>query len=151
MKRTRNLHQPGPGAARLDITVPDQDDPVGDAEWIRWLSQMQADLAESLNGVALRAARPVSVGTGGTPRPLSSPGRIVGWSLKETSGAAAAYVRVWDSREAGSGQLLACIALAQGTSVNHSTPGAGINVSDAVCVEVVTGAVEGVLYLGGVD
>jgi hypothetical protein len=147
----RNSHQPaGPGAARLDITVPDQDDPPGDVEWVRWLSQLQADLSESINGVALRAARPVSVGTGGGPRPLSSPGRIVGWSLKETTGAAGAYLRIWDGREAGGGQLLACISVAQGITTNHSTPG-GINVSDAVYVEVVSGAVEGVIYLGGVD
>ncbi|MEV4557784.1 hypothetical protein AB0K51_12380 [Kitasatospora sp. NPDC049285] len=142
----------GPAAARLDVTVPDQDDDqVPEVEYIRWLSQLQADLAQSINGVALRAARPVAIGVApnGSQRPLSSAGRIVGWSVRETTGAAA-VVRLWDGREAG-GQLLGVIAFPAGAAANVMPSGGGINVSDALFVEVVTGTVEGVLYLGGVD
>ncbi|MFC8717782.1 hypothetical protein [Kitasatospora sp. NPDC057198] len=141
---------PGPTAARLDIEVPDQADPP-EGEYIRWLSQLQADLAESINGVAIRAARPVPIGSapGSSARPLSSPGRVVGWSVRETAGAAA-VVRLWDGRDAG-GQLLAAISLAASGAQTIMPTGGGINVSDALFVEVVSGAVEGVLYLGAVD
>lgn len=143
-------HHAGPAAARLDIAVPDQEDPP-ESEYVRWLTQLQADLAQSLGGVALRAARPVAIGSApnSSGRPLSSPGRIVGWSIRETAGAAAA-VRLWDGREAG-GQLLATVALAASDSHTVMPTGGGISVSDALFVEVVTGAVEGVVYLGGVD
>jgi hypothetical protein len=66
-----------PGAAAAQITVPDQDDSqVQEIDYVRWLTQMQADLASSLGGVMLRAALPIPIGTApaGSLRPLSSPG-----------------------------------------------------------------------------
>lgn len=139
-----------PGAAAARIAVPEQTDPATDL--IRWLAQMQTDLAASLGGVMLQGALPVPVGTapGGSPRPLSSPGRVVGWSIHETGGVSPALVRIWDGREAGT-KPIAYIQVAAGATVNHWQGFGGVSVTDALLVEVVSGAAEGVVYLGAVD
>ncbi len=147
---------PGPSAAT--ITVPDQDDSqVREIDYVRWAAQMQADLAASLGGVMLRGALPIPIGTapGGSPRPLSSPGRIVGWSLHETGGTNPAVLRIWDGRETGSNPLAYLGVPAAGTETRW-LGGGGISVTDALLIEITTGDslstdVEGVLYLGGVD
>lgn len=142
-----------PGAIAATLTVPNQDDSkVPEVEYVRWALQMQADLAASLGGVMLRGALPIPIGSapGGSLRPLSSPGRIVGWSVHETSGTNPAFLRVWDGREPGN-KPLAYIGLTAGQVLNHWIGGGGISVTDALSVELVTGTVEGVLYLGGVD
>lgn len=70
-------------------------------------------------------------------------GCVEGWSLRETA-AAAASVRLRDGTV--SGQILATIALAASASVSvgqlESRFGTG------VYVQIVSGAVEGVVYLG---
>lgn len=151
MKPFRPQGERGPAVARL--TVPDQDDTPATSEidFVRWASQLQADLAASLGGVMLRGALPVPIGAapGGSTRPLSSPGRVVGWSVLETSGAAPATVTVWDGREAGS-KPLAYIHLASGLGETIWLGQAGISVTDALLIDI-SGTVEGVLYLGGVD
>jgi len=148
-----------PGATAASITVPDQDDSgVKEIDYVRWLSQLQSDLAASLGGIMLRGALPVAVGAapGGTLRPLSSPGRIVGWSLHETKGTSPALVRLWNGREAANSPPLAYIAIGQGGVDNVWLGNSGISVTEAVLVEFVSGGglstdVEGVLYLGAVD
>src|SRR4051794_32192724 len=98
------------------VEVPDQSDAATpDTEYVRWMTQLQADLAKSLGGVMLQAAQPVAVGSapGGSLRPLSSPGRIVGWSIRETTGTAGAVVTLWDGREPGT-RPLAYVSLDQG-------------------------------------
>jgi hypothetical protein len=144
------LSHPGPTAARL--AVPDQPDNAEQIDYLRWLSQMQSDMAASLGGVMLQGALPIPIGSapGGSARPLSSPGRVLGWSIHETSGTVAAVVRIWDGREAGS-KPLGYVALAAGGVSNHWIGGGGISVTDALFVETLSGTVEGVLYLGGVD
>jgi hypothetical protein len=152
----RSFTHPGATAAR--ITVPDQDDSkVPEIESVRWLMQMQADLAASLGGVMLRGALPVPIGSapGGSLRPLSSPSRIVGWSIHETTGTNPGVIRVWDGREPGS-KLLACLGVPAGGTDTRWLGSGGISVTDALLLEVVAGAslsttVEGVLYLGGSD
>jgi hypothetical protein len=146
------LQHPGPAAARLELDAPDQPDTATpETEYVRWLSQLQADVAQSLGGIMMQGARPVPVGSapGGTNTPARSPGRLVGWSLHETTGTAAALVRFWDGRETGS-KPLAYVALAAGQTLN-SWNGPGISITDALLVEVATGAVEGVAYLGAAD
>lgn len=151
MKNGLWRQHPGPAAARLDIEVPDQEDPP-EAEYIRWLSQLQADLAQSIGGVSMRANRaiPLGISPGATRQPLTSPGRILGWSVHETVGAAPCIIRLWDGREAG-GSLLAIIGCGALSSANVWASGSGINVSDGVYTEIVSGTVEGVIYIGGVD
>jgi hypothetical protein len=152
----RAFHSPGATAAQ--ITVPDQDDSqVREIDYVRWASQMQADLAQSLGGIMLRGARPVPIGSAaaGSNRPLSSPGRIVGWSLHETSGTNPALVRLFDGRDT-TGSLLASVQVAASpaaASCNNTWFGtSGISVTDALYVDVSgAGTIEGTLYLGGVD
>jgi hypothetical protein len=150
MKR-HQLQHPGGTAARLTVETPDTPDPVKEIDYVRWLSQMQADVAQSLGGIMLQAARPVPVGSapGGTLTPLRSPGRLVGWSLHESSGTNPALVRLWDGREAGA-KVLGYVALTAGQADNKwNAP--GVSITDALLIEVVTGTVEGVVYLGGAD
>ncbi len=150
--RRHLLQHPGPAAARLDLDVPDQSDAATpDTDYVRWLSQLQADVAQSLGGIMMQGARPVPVGSapGGTNTPIRSAGRLVGWSLHETSGTVAALVRIWDGRESGS-HPLAYIALDAGKTLN-SWNAPGISITDALLVEVASGAVEGVVYLGAAD
>lgn len=147
----RRFGPAGMSAAR--ITVPDQDDTAatGEIEFVRWAAQLQADLAASLGGVMLRGALPIAIGSapGGSTRPLSSPGRVVGWSLLETSGTAAATVTLWDGREAGS-RPLAYLHVGAGLADTQWLGGGGISVTDALLIDI-SGAVAGVLYLGAVD
>lgn len=144
-----------PGATAATLTVPDQDDSqVQEIDYVRWLMQMQADLAASLGGVMLQGALPVPIGMapGGSARPLSSAGRIVGWSIHETSGTAPALVILWNSRTVGEGQPLAYIHIAEGLVETTWLGQAGISVTDAVSVQVALGGtIEGCLYLGAVD
>lgn len=147
-----------PGAAAARLEVPDQpDEGIHEMEFVRWAQQMQADLAASLGGVMLRGALPIPIGgaPGGSLRPLSSPGRIVGWSLHESAGTNSALVRVWDGREPGT-KPLAYISVPAGGTDNRWLGEGGISVTDALLVELATGgslsqSVEGVLYLGAVD
>lgn len=87
-------------------------------------------------------ARPLT-GTG----PLSaSAGRLAGWTLRETAGAAAA-IRLRDGTDTSTlRNVLATIALAADASVAHWALPAGISYSFGLYAEVVTGAVEGAVY-----
>lgn len=156
MKSPFRPQAPGPAAARLQ--VPDQDDSqVPEVEYVRWALQLQADLAASLSGVELRGALPIPIGSApaGSMRPLSSPGRIVGWSLHETGGTNPAVVRLWDGRESGANPL-AYISVPAGGTDNRWQGGGGISVTDALMIDTESGGslsqtVEGVLYIGAVD
>lgn len=147
----------GPASARLDVEVPTQSDEATDhTEYIRWLSQLQADVAQSLGGIMLQGARPVPIGLapGGTKTAIRSPGRLVGWSLHETTGANPALVRFWDGREVGANPL-GYVTVNAGQAINLWNP-PGISITDALLVEFVTGgglstSVEGVVYLGAAD
>lgn len=124
-------------------------------DYVRWLQQMQTDLTETLGGVMLRGARAVPIGTatGGTQRPTSSPGRLVGWSLRETVGTQAAVVRFYDGRDA-SAPLVATASLPQGSDrMAWLSPG-GISLQEGLFVEFVGGlsqTVEGAVYLGAAE
>jgi hypothetical protein len=142
-----------PGAAAARIDVPEQDDSqVEQVDYVRWLAQLQTDLAASLGGVTLRGALPIPIGSapGSSARPLSSPGRIVGWSLHETGGTTPAIFRIWDGREAGT-KPLAYLSVAAGVANTVWLGAGGISVTDALFIETVSGTAEGVLYLGAVD
>lgn len=77
-----------------------------------------------------------------------SPGRLAGWSLRETSGAATATVRLLDGPDKG-GALLAAVALAAGGTANQWLMPGGASYGAGVYVDI-TGSVEGVVYLGGI-
>lgn len=117
--------------------------------YVRWLQQMSTDLAESLNGVLLRGARSVPVGLaqGATARATSSGGRLVGWSLRETAGAVA-VVRLYDGRSTDA-PLVAVANLA--ASASDTTWLGGVSLTEGLFVEVMSGAVEGAVYLGAAE
>ena len=138
-------------------TVPQPEKATAEIDYVRWLQQMQTDLAETLGGVMLRAARPVQVltTTSGTARPLSSPGRLVGWSMRETGGAAPAVVRLYDGRD-NAAPLVASLSLPQGSDrIAWLAPG-GVSLQEGLYVECVAGGglsqlVEGCVYLGAAE
>lgn len=151
---TRPMYRhPGPAAARLDITTPDQDDPIHEADVARWLSQMRADLAETLGGIMLRSARPVSLTV--LPSLLSgSPGRLVGWSLHETTGTNPFLLRFRNGSD-NAQPVIACSTGAAGGVDTHWL-GGGISFTEGLYVDLATGAnlsatVEGAVYIGAAD
>jgi hypothetical protein len=79
----------------------------------------------------------------------SSGGRLVGWSIRETAGAAA-VVTVYSGRDVY-GDVIATVSLAaNGSSVHFPGGGSGVSFGDGAYVAV-TGAVVGSLYFGAVD
>jgi hypothetical protein len=70
-----------------------------------------------------------------------------GFTLRETSGAASARVRIWDNASAASGTLLDDITLAGGESAREWYE-SGIWAVNGVYVEVVSGAVAGSARVG---
>lgn len=76
-------------------------------------------------------------------------GRLVGFSLRESSGSAPATVTWYDSHDAG-GDLVATASLPAGGSVTHWFGPGGVSFGDGLFVAV-TGAVAGTTYLGAVD
>lgn len=112
-------------------------------------SEIQAGLAQTRNGLTVRAAalRPVypnTVTNAGT-------GRLIGWSLRETSGTNPVVVTLYDSRD-NSGDVVAQVSLAAGAVSNHGLPGAGVSFGEALFAEVTgAGTVRGPVYLGAVD
>lgn len=68
-----------------------------------------------------------------------------GYSLRETAGAAAT-VRLWDNASAASGTIVATIALVANASRDFIAP-QGVRFANGLFAEVVTGTVEGSVYL----
>lgn len=93
--------------------------------------------------------------TGGDYRPIvngasgvlyASAGTLTGYSIRETAGAPA-VVRVHDGRDA-SGDLLVTIGLAADESATVVLPHQGVGFALGLYVEIVSGAVEGTVYVG---
>ncbi|NUO44680.1 MAG: hypothetical protein HOV82_21930 [Streptomyces sp.] len=138
-------------------TVPTQDKGSDEIDFVRWFSQLEGNLAETLGGVLLRAARPVQVGDAAGAQNLASTsaGRLVGWSLREATGAAPGVVRIWDGRD-NQGALLACINLGQGASETQWMAPGGVSFQHGCFVEIIAGGglsadVEGAVFLGGAE
>lgn len=134
---------------------PEAEKSTAEIDYVRWLQQMQTDLTETVGGVLLRGARSVPVGTanGGTMRPTSSPGRLVGWSLRETVGTQAAVVKLYDGRD-NAAPLVGTVSIPQGSDrMAWFSPG-GISLTEGLFVEFVGGlsqTVEGAVYLGAAE
>lgn len=151
---TRPLYRhPGPAAARLTVDVPDEQEPR-EVDVVRWLSQMQADVVESVGGIMLRSARPVLLTV--LPTQLSgSPGRLMGWSVRETIGTNPYVIRFHNGSDAAA-DLVAMITGGPGTADNKWFGPGGISFTEGLYVEVVNGgglsqSIEGVVHLGAAD
>lgn len=159
MSRPMYRH-PGPAAAQLPVTVPQEGEPTHEVDVARWLSQMRADMAETLGGIMLRGTRPVKIGiAGGQPvgtyQPAGMPGRLTGWSLRETSGTGTGTVRFYDGRgdETQGGHLIATVTIPAGGSSNVQLAGNGVSYIDGLYCDLsmTTGGVEGAVHLGAAD
>lgn len=119
--------------------------------WLDRFEELAVRQAQSLNGVLLRGARPVPVGlsAGGTTRPATSDGSLVGFALRETTGAASATVELREQDPAGA--LLVPITLTAGSSVREWFAPGGVNFSNGLYVVVVSGSVDGSVFLRAGD
>lgn len=148
-----------PLTATLDPTVAAQLVAVA-AELHETAAQLAAQLAAAqrrqnaaaptLHGRPLYGAQALQLdgGDAATSQTVSnSPGTLAGYSLRETSGTTSAVVRLRDGIDTG-GQLLATISLAPAESARDWFMPQGIGFANGLYVEVVTGPVEGVCWLG---
>lgn len=98
------------------------------------------------------AAQAINLGQGGTGgQAITRSGFLLGWSVRETSGAAAAVVVLHDGTDK-SGQMLANIALASAGADHESLAPPGVLFRAGLYAEVVSGAANGVAWvvlLGG--
>jgi hypothetical protein len=140
-------------------TVPaSQEKATHEIDYVRWLQQMQTDLTETLGGVLLRGARPVQVGTadGATTRAATSPGRLVGWSLRVPAFSTnPGVVRLRDGQDA-TAPIVAVVNLPAGQGNTSWLAPGGISFQYGLYVEIVTGggvetAIEGAVYLGAAE
>ena len=110
------------------------------------MQQLQVGL-KTTNAIARLGAEPRQVYNGTSQRISNSVGRLAGFSLRETSGTDVAVVRLRDGIDAN-GDLLATISLAAAESVRDWFLPGGIAFGAGCYVEIVSGEVEGVIYLG---
>lgn len=98
------------------------------------------------------AAQAMNLGQGGTGgQAITRSGFLLGWSVRETSGSAAAVVVLHDGTD-NSGQMLANIALVSAGDSHESLAPPGVLFKAGLYAEVVSGAVKGVAWwvpLGG--
>lgn len=112
------------------------------------LDTITAELRTSRNTVPLSGAeyRSMVASTGTGVRVMSSPGRIAGFSVRETTGAGPALVMLHDGADIG-GDLVMTISLSAGESARDWFWPGGISLTYGLFVEVATGSIEGVAYL----
>lgn len=132
----------------------EQEAPPDAARFVAWLSELRADMAESVGGVLLQGARPVPFGgPDGTRRPATSDSTLVGWSLR-TSGAVDAVVRLRAGTNAD-GTLVAIARLGPGEDSQQWLGPGGVSVPHGLFVQVLPATeepnVEGAVYLRGSD
>lgn len=112
----------------------------------RW-EEDQVRIAQTQGGVQLRGANVVPIGTGGTTRPLTSTGTLMGWVVRETAGAIAT-INLRDGDNPASGLILPIGLAAAGFSHEWFGPG-GLSIQEGVFVETVAGAFVGSLFFRG--
>lgn len=70
-----------------------------------------------------------------------------GLTVRETSGSAGAVLRVYDNAGSAAGTLLQTVSLGNGESFTAVHP-VGVWAVDGVYIDVVSGAIEGAIYIG---
>lgn len=149
-------------AIRLPTVDPEATPQTIMTAYSAWIAQLYADLAESLDGVALQGALPVEIGTNLhgvalSPQISRSAGILRGWSLRETGGQAVT-LDFFDVDEAqgqnivvaGSFRRVATTQLAANGASTAELPNASFQSGLGVLIGG-AGTVTGVLYLNGVD
>lgn len=90
-------------------------------------------------------AVPVNAG-GGSGVLLGMGGVLLGWSVRESTGAAAAGFDLYDGHDA-TGSLLGTCALAAGAESQRTLFSEGVDVTAGLYLSVTSGAVHGVVYV----
>lgn len=114
------------------------------------VDQINGALTQSIKGVRTQGANRVSFAlaagqSDGNARPTHAGGVLLGWSIRETTGAAVAQVIF---RDGGStGEEIASANLNAGESTRDVFP-FGISLIDDLYLDVTSGAIAGAVYLG---
>ncbi|MDR6212172.1 hypothetical protein QE364_003903 [Nocardioides zeae] len=123
------------------------------AQFTRWITELQVDVAETVGGVLLRGARvvPVGISQGATSRPTTAAGSLVGFALRNRSEEADVSVTVylhdgWDD----TGDVVLAVSLAPGESVRDWFGPGGLNIAYGLFVHA-DGPVDGSVFLRGVQ
>lgn len=122
-------------------------DRIGE-EGARVRALIEAGLTQTLNGQRITGARPVPIAAGG--RLATGRGRLTGWSLRETAGAAATVTVYAAADGLDPASIIATVPLAANAGSTHFPSNPGIFYAEGVFV-VVTGAVTGALHFAAVD
>lgn len=86
---------------------------------------------------------------GGVPSTVKQVNNLDGWAISESTGSAAAKVRIWDGTGIGAGNfLLAEIDLIAGGQSTDSLDSPAQVRNNALFLQVVSGSVEGSVYWG---
>lgn len=89
----------------------------------------------------------IPVPADGTSRLLISQAvKVIGWSLRETTGAAAAVVQLFSGGGAG-GTQIAELSFATGEDRTHTIPNGGLLVNAGLFLAVVAGTVRGAVWV----
>ncbi len=120
-------------------------------EFTAWLENLRADVSETVNGIYLRGARAVPVGDAenAMTRPTSAAGALMGFGIRETTGTDPAPVLLRDGGP--DGDIVVPITLGPGEDTHVWYGPGGINLTQGLYVDVIAGAVDGAVYLRGVD
>lgn len=112
------------------------------------ISQLQAAVSQSINGITLRGSLPVPIGAGGTAKPVGggTAGRLMAIEVRETTTTNPVLVRIYDGEQANA-RLLVTIPVASGAGVQRTYPG----ISFISGLTVVTTALDGTAPLGAFE
>lgn len=111
-------------------------------------------VADALDGVGkgvqssmgtLRAGAEHRLLQGQSFQVATSPGRLAGYAVRETTGTTGAVIQLLDGRE--SGELFLPISLAAGESTRDWYMPVGVGFVDGLYLRVVSGAVEGAVFI----
>lgn len=112
-----------------------------------FMSALTATLAATKLGVQIAGAEVRTIKAGISQKVSTSKGRLVGFSLRETTGAASATIYLRDGND-NSGDIIAAIQLAPGESAREYYQ-YGLAFGYGVFLDVAAGAVEGAVYVNG--
>lgn len=117
-------------------------------EWIgelrRAVKTLQSVREQGAHRVSFTVAAGLTHQTGQNPTHVAN--TLLGWSVRETTGAAIATVIFRDGHNSD-GEEIAAVTLAAGESDRDAFP-FGISLIDGLYLDVVSGAVAGAVYLG---
>lgn len=124
------------------------EDPSWYTETARPVRELVLALDAAVNAGAVTVSQPPAADAialpGASGALTGAAGVLLGFSMRESGGVAAAVVRLRDG--AVGGAILATVSLAVGESVRDWFGDRGVNVPTGIFFELVSGAVEGAVY-----